>query len=170
MYLNFPIEIILFLAPQDLEMKEWRQLLGSMFLEIQTNNSKSQTTNHTFSFKTGDGENPTLSYKQYLCRQDQEKWTNIGQKCKAEVECILFFHSNQEIQVSLLLFLPRKSTPDQRHFFFFFFFFFRAPPTAYGGSQVWMGAIAASLCHSHSHARSEPNLWPTPQLMAAPDP
>ena len=29
---------------------------------------------------------------------------------------------------------------------------------------------AAGLHHSHSNARSEPRLWPTPQLMATPDP
>ena len=42
-------------------------------------------------------------------------------------------------------------------FFFFFFFLFRAKPVAYGGSQSrgQIGATAASLHHSHSHARSE---------------
>ena len=41
-------------------------------------------------------------------------------------------------------------------FLFLFFFFFRAAPTVYGGSQAWgqVRAAAASLCHSHSHARS----------------
>ena len=34
----------------------------------------------------------------------------------------------------------------------FFFFLFRATP------------VAAGLCHSHSNPRSEPHLWPTPQL------
>ena len=52
-------------------------------------------------------------------------------------------------------------------FIFFFFGLFRATPMAYGNSQDrgQMGAVAASLCHSHSNARSEPCLWPTPQLM-----
>ena len=58
--------------------------------------------------------------------------------------------------------------------FFFFFVFcpFRATPAAYGGSQArgLIQAIAASLCHSHSNARSEPHLQPTPQLTAMPDP
>ena len=56
--------------------------------------------------------------------------------------------------------------------FFFFFFLFRAAPTAYGGSQARgpIGAIAASLCHSHSNARSKPCLRPTPPLMATPHP
>ena len=54
---------------------------------------------------------------------------------------------------------------------FFFFVFFRATPTAYGDSQVrgLMGAVAAGLCHSHSNARSELCLRPTPQLTAMPD-
>ena len=41
----------------------------------------------------------------------------------------------------------------------YFFCLFRAAPIAYGNSQArgWIGAAAASLCHSHSHARSE--LW-----------
>ena len=49
-----------------------------------------------------------------------------------------------------------------------FFFFFRATSAAYGGSQAssWIGAVAAGIHHSHSNSRSEPSLWPTPQLMA----
>ena len=40
---------------------------------------------------------------------------------------------------------------------FFFFSFFRVALSAYGGSQArdLIGASAASLHHSHSHARSE---------------
>ena len=30
----------------------------------------------------------------------------------------------------------------------------------------WIGAVAAGLHHSHSHARSKPCLWPIPQLTA----
>ena len=43
---------------------------------------------------------------------------------------------------------------------------------AYGGSQArdLIGAVSAGLHHSHSNARSEPRLQPTPQLMAMPDP
>ena len=49
---------------------------------------------------------------------------------------------------------------------------FRAALTAYGGSQArgQIRVVAASLHHSHSNARSESHLWPTPQLMATPDP
>ena len=59
-------------------------------------------------------------------------------------------------------------------FFFGLFAFSRAVPAAYGGSQArgLIGATAAGLHHSHSHsnARSELFLRPTPQLMATPDP
>ena len=42
----------------------------------------------------------------------------------------------------------------------------------YGGSQARgrIGTSAAGLCHSHSHAESEPRLRPIPQLTAMPDP
>ena len=51
-------------------------------------------------------------------------------------------------------------------------FFFRATPAAYGSSWVrgQIGAAAASLCHSHSNARSEPHLQTLTQLVATPDP
>ena len=56
--------------------------------------------------------------------------------------------------------------------FWFFFGFSRATPAAYGGSQARgpIGAVAISLCQSHSNAGSEPRLRPTPQLTAMPDP
>ena len=49
---------------------------------------------------------------------------------------------------------------------FFFLSFFRAIPAAYESSQARgkIGAVGASLRHRHSHAGSEPRLWPTPQL------
>ena len=55
---------------------------------------------------------------------------------------------------------------------FFAFLLFRATPMAYGGSQArgQIGATAAGLHHSHSNARSELCLQPTPQLMTMPDP
>ena len=42
---------------------------------------------------------------------------------------------------------------------------------AYGGSQArgLIRAVAASLHHSHSNARSKPSLQHTPQLMETPD-
>ena len=56
--------------------------------------------------------------------------------------------------------------------FFGLFVIFRAAPMAYGSSQArgLIRATAAGLHHSHSNAISEPCLWPTPQLMARPDP
>ena len=54
--------------------------------------------------------------------------------------------------------------------FFLYCLFFRATSMAYGGSQSRGLIGAASLPHSHSNARSEPYLQPTPQLMAIPDP
>ena len=57
----------------------------------------------------------------------------------------------------------------------FFFCLFRAAFclfVAYGSSQAsgWIGAAAASLRHSHSNARSELHLPPTPQLTETLDP
>ena len=51
-------------------------------------------------------------------------------------------------------------------YFFFVFYLFRATPAAYEDSQArhLIGAVADGLCHSHSNARSEPRLPPTPQL------
>ena len=48
--------------------------------------------------------------------------------------------------------------------FFFFFFFLRATFFAFGGSHAWgpFGAIATSLCQSHSNAGSEPCLTAIP--------
>ena len=57
-------------------------------------------------------------------------------------------------------------------FFFLTFFFLMAAPAAYGSSQArgGIGAAAASLHHSHSNARSEPNLRRMLQLAAMLDP
>jgi len=54
----------------------------------------------------------------------------------------------------------------------YLFLLFRATRAAYGSSQArgQSGAAAASLCHSHCNAGSEPHLQPTPQLTAMPDP
>ena len=56
-------------------------------------------------------------------------------------------------------------------FLFFFFCLFRAAHMVYGGSQARgrIGAVSASLCHSHSNTRYELYLRPTPQLMAMSD-
>ena len=55
---------------------------------------------------------------------------------------------------------------------FCFLFFLRATLVAYGSSQArgQIGVAAASQCHSHSNAGSEPLLQSTPQLMATLNP
>ena len=52
------------------------------------------------------------------------------------------------------------------------FLLFKAAPAADGCSQARgpIGATTAGLHHSHSNARCEPHLRPTPQLMATLDP
>ena len=60
-------------------------------------------------------------------------------------------------------------------FSFLFFFFFglsRPAPLAYGSSQArgLIRVVVTSLRQSHSNARSEPHLRPTPQFMATLDP
>ena len=62
-----------------------------------------------------------------------------------------------------------------KEFTFFFFFVLLllpwAAPAAHGGPQARgpIGAAATGLRQSHSNARSEPRLQPTPQLTATPD-
>ena len=51
----------------------------------------------------------------------------------------------------------------QEILFLSFFFSPRATPAAYGGSQARGRIGVASLHHSHSNARWEPHLRPTPQ-------
>ena len=50
--------------------------------------------------------------------------------------------------------------------------FFMATYVAYGSSQArgQIGAVTASLCQSHSNARSELHLRPTLQFVAMPEP
>ena len=57
-------------------------------------------------------------------------------------------------------------------FIFSFCLFFRATPMTYRASQAKspIGAVAASLHHSHSNVGSEPSLQPTPQLTATSNP
>ena len=65
------------------------------------------------------------------------------------------------------IFLKEVSTVDC-----FFSFSFRVTPMAQGSSQATgqIGATAAGPQHSHSNARSELHLQPTPMLMATLDP
>ena len=54
---------------------------------------------------------------------------------------------------------------------YFFFFLFGATPVAHGSWQARdrIGAVGASLHHSHSNSGSKPHLGPTPQFTARPD-
>ena len=57
-------------------------------------------------------------------------------------------------------------------FLFLSFCLFSAVLEAYGGSQArgQIGAVASSLCQSHSNEGSEPSLQSAPQLTATLDP
>ena len=72
--------------------------------------------------------------------------------------------NNSEIVLQLFLFIYL--------FIYLFFAISWAAPAAHGGSQARgpIGAVATGLRQSHSNVRSEPHLWPTPQLTATPDP
>ena len=73
----------------------------------------------------------------------------------------------------LFVFLVQPMNQECFLFFILFIFcFFRGIPVAYGGAQARgrIGATAAGLHHSHSNARSEPCVQPTPELMAMLDP
>ena len=61
---------------------------------------------------------------------------------------------------------------ESRFLVFVCFCLFRSALAAYEGSQArgLIKAVAASVCHNHSNAKSEPSLRPTPQLTAMLDP
>ena len=63
-----------------------------------------------------------------------------------------------------------KQLENKILFYFIIFLLFRTTPTAYGSCQARgrIGAIAASLYHSHSNMESKPCLQPTPQLTEMP--
>ena len=76
-----------------------------------------------------------------------------------------------EILFMLLIFFFQYFQPHYWRILFVFFFSMAAP-TTYGDSQARgpIGAVGTGLHISHSNARSEPHLRPTPQLTATPDP
>ena len=115
----------------------------------------------------------------YLKRKAGDEWRAGGnlRSTKEEQQGIEFLSytlksSKQFSEVPshypLLTYLQRPPIP----FFFLFNCVFRAEPVAYGGSQAkdLIRAVAASQYHSHSIARSELHLKPTPQLTATLDP
>ena len=66
--------------------------------------------------------------------------------------------------------MVKFNTLAQKLIFFFFLVFLGPHPPHFGDSQARgpIGTVAAGL--RHSNLGSKPNLWPTPQLMAMPDP
>ena len=74
-------------------------------------------------------------------------------------------------QNGVMVTILKNFISELHSFFFVFLLFLWAAPAAYGGSQArgLIGAVAASLHHSHSNSGSEPRLRPTPQLTATPD-
>ena len=70
--------------------------------------------------------------------------------------------------ITYKFFLMSNFIKNNLRIFFFLFCLFRAAPTTYGGSQArgLIRAVAAGLWQSHSNARSQPYLQPTPQLTA----
>ena len=74
--------------------------------------------------------------------------------------------------ISLILFILCKLVYLFIYLFVCLFYLFRATPMAYGSSQArgWIRMAVTGLHHSHSKARSELCLKPTPQLTGTPDP
>ena len=130
-------------------------------------------------FFLGDSSSCLLPPVGNLCTQAGIESVWVGGSCAPPPQCALptlshpmaFFFSFP----SYFLSLPSLSFPFSFFvclFFSFCLLSFRATPTAYGTSQAMglIGGTGAGLCHSHSNARSEPRLRPTPQLMATRDP
>ena len=71
------------------------------------------------------------------------------------------------LEISIKLYLAHLV---RFYFLFFFFVFLGLYPWHIGSSQARgpIGAVAASLRHSHSNMGSKLRLWPTPQLMEIP--
>ena len=123
-------------------------------------------------------------------KEQRGKYEEPG--CPTEIELALVSTSGTFAKLKELIlhnsirnFARHSSFLKSTHLFFFLllllcvcvcvcvcvFAFSRAAPMAYGGSQARgpIGAVAMGLHLSHSNARSEPCLQPTPQLMATPD-
>ena len=85
-----------------------------------------------------------------------------------EIELVLL-----KVQTHPMLFCRAAWPPGQTgEFCKFFFNLFRAAPEVHRGSEAkdQIGAVTASLHHSHSLTGSELRLYPTPQLTAMSDP
>ena len=106
--------------------------------------------------------------RRQACSDSGAKTATSGKAClHGKCVCLILHLSSSLPSVGvncphcILKFLKSE---ENEHFFFFGLF--RATPTVYGGSQARgpIGATAAGLHHSHSHAGSEPRLQHTPQL------
>ena len=97
----------------------------------------------------------------------------MGMKRYLIVVCSAFVLMTNDVELFFMFLLAVSiSSLEKKKLTFCVCVFPRAARTAHGGSQARGGirAVAASLCHSHNNARSEPSLQPTPQLTAMPDP
>ena len=106
-----------------------------------------------------------MTYNKSIIRNDKVSHVLWGQEC---------IPSNRINNVISLL-ENLQWLPTLYYSFTFFVFFCvwgGAAPMAYGGSQArgWIGDVAAGLHHSHSNAKSELCLLPTPQLVTTLDP
>ena len=142
---------------------------------------------------------PTMTMKNYIYEQKRCYWfyrgdmrvfkefTLLSQKKKQKTKKIpldFFFFSWQswmskgsDWNCILVRFISTEPIWNSIRFLLLLSFcLFSTSPAAYGGSQVrgLIRAVAAGLRHSyrhsHSNARSELHLRPTPQLTAMPDP
>ena len=152
---------------------------------------------HFFHFFPANYTNITISYQIFeflmnVCEKqclDNTLLVCPYLQCKERKKCIKFDYFQFIVKTcqckvnphSNLNMLKEVSIYNNVCFFFlcllsfFFFCLFTAAPAAYGGSQArgLIGTVAAGLHHSHpshSNSRSEPHLWPTPELTATLDP
>ena len=94
----------------------------------------------------------------------------LGRTAHPTLTHIILNYNHSFLLPILLCFIIFKYS-SKTLYYLLFFCFYRAAPMAYASSQVrgQIGAIAASLHHSHSNSGSELCLRPTPQLAATLD-
>ena len=99
-----------------------------------------------------------------------KKWKDIPRPWTTELDTgKITILSQTDLQIQHDLF---QNPSWLFNFFVVYFCLFMAAPKAYGGSQArgQIGPTNSDLHHSHRNLGSEPRLWPTPQLLAMPDP
>ena len=104
-------------------------------------------------------------------------WTNLSQRKPAKLpdSDVAIYCNRADIRSWLIDMHRFNGTLNCFIYLFIYLFFiylFRAARMAYRSSQARgrIGAVAAGLHHSHSNARYEPFLGPTPQLTATLNP